>query len=237
MNTKCTPCPLPLNKKCRKCSINLTTVNAVKRSDRKTPFVNMCMGCKADAAKSWAKNHREHRNKTVNKWSREIGRVKQYPCLTCLIPCYKKYAQAFCSTKCRLLSKIQKKENGCWIWQHAKNKNGYGKTNYNSQKAVPAHRAFYLEFKGQIDDNLLVCHHCDVPSCVNPDHLFLGSHAENMLDMIAKDRQQKKLEAYDVFEIRKLWDKGISNKKLSEMFKITSGHVSNIVNRRIWKHI
>jgi hypothetical protein len=95
--------------------------------------------------------------------------------------------------KKKLLSKI-KVENGCWLWQGAV-VNGYGRiklTNFlgsNKAKSLGAHRVSYLVFKGDIADGLYVCHTCDIPTCINPEHLFLGTHSDNMRDMVAKGRQ------------------------------------------------
>lgn len=75
---------------------------------------------------------------------------------------------------------------GCWIWLMAHFTNGYGAVSNKSERL--AHRLSYRAFKGEIPNGLFVCHKCDVKSCVNPDHLFLGTHQDNMLDMSAKGR-------------------------------------------------
>lgn len=86
----------------------------------------------------------------------------------------------------RFLQKIGDK-SGCWLWVGAKNTAGYGFFRMGRQQEG-AHRAAFLLFKGDIPPGMCVCHSCDTPSCVNPDHLWLGSYFENIQDMIRKGR-------------------------------------------------
>ncbi len=81
--------------------------------------------------------------------------------------------------------------SGCWIWVAASDQNGYGSLRFGG-KTAKAHRVSWINNRGQIPDGMHVLHKCDVPACVNPDHLFLGTHRDNMRDMMRKGRKDGK---------------------------------------------
>lgn len=87
----------------------------------------------------------------------------------------------------RLMDKVTKAENGCWIWFGAHNFEGYGFLSIEG-KRWGAHRFSYHIFKGDIPAGMYVCHKCDCPPCVNPEHLFLGTASDNAKDKYAKGR-------------------------------------------------
>jgi hypothetical protein len=88
-------------------------------------------------------------------------------------------------------------ECGCWIWTAYTLPNGYGKMSYGGHPPRFAHRLSFMAFKGEIPEGMSVCHKCDTPSCVNPDHLFLGTQSDNAIDMV------RKMRSYVAFEKQK----------------------------------
>jgi hypothetical protein len=97
---------------------------------------------------------------------------------------------------------------------------------------------------------MLVCHHCDNPPCVNPDHLFLGTAADNSADMKAKGRASDgsnvprgvhhygaRLDPDKVREIRALMSEGASRMRVARSFGVTPGAIQSIVDRHSWKHV
>jgi hypothetical protein len=80
-------------------------------------------------------------------------------------------------------------ESGCWLWTAGLGVGGYGQ--FYLEWPTPAHRASYMLYKGEIPEGMYILHKCDVKCCVNPDHLFVGTHSDNMKDYA--DKRKKRL--------------------------------------------
>jgi hypothetical protein len=160
---------------CEECFVELTDLNLPKRFlNRLSKYCKTCWN-------AWRRKN-----------AREDGRLKQEPCKNCGVPCVKLYGLYCCSVKCRFLSFTEKQENGCWVWKGTKNWYSYGKFRHNN-KMYRAHRFSYELFKDKIPHGKIVCHSCDYTSCVNPDHLWIGTMKENVQDMIKKGRTMNKI--------------------------------------------
>ncbi len=138
----------------------------------------------------------------------------------------------------------KKMPSGCWFWLGYLRPAGYGMITDDGGTAQYAHRFSWILHFGLIPINLFVCHKCDNPRCVNPEHLFLGSAQDNLDDMVKKGRSVKgimqweaKLDENKVIEIRELATKGSSHTELSLRFGISRRQINNVVKRRAWRHI
>jgi len=133
-------------------------------------------------------------------------------------------------------------ESGCWLWTGALNPNGYGNATIKT-KSTYAHRAFYELHVGKIPEGMFVLHKCDIKCCVNPSHLFAGTHKDNMADMVAKgrstkgDRGSRKLSSNDVIKMRDLISAGVKQITLARDFNVSTSLVSLIKNNRSWRNI
>lgn len=134
-------------------------------------------------------------------------------------------------------------ETGCWEWQKPLHIRGYGQVCHDA-KQVLAHRFSYETFKGEIPDGLHVCHTCDNRKCVNPDHLWLGTNADNTTDKVRKGRHVygtkahcAKLSDEKVLEIVNLVEGGMSQGKVAKMYGISQPVVSRIMSGESWAHV
>ena len=143
----------------------------------------------------------------------------------------------------RFWQKTRQCESGCIEWVASLNDHGYGQFRLAKQrKNITAHRYSWILANGPIPEGLFVCHTCDNRSCVNPEHLFLGTPAENSADMVAKGRGRGaqregtlnprcKLSEVEVEAIR---HSGSSLRSLSEAFGISKSQVHRIKTGTAW---
>jgi len=144
----------------------------------------------------------------------------------------------------RFWSKVDK-SGECWVWTATCYRNGYGQFGPEHGKGVLAHRFAWELIYGAIPNGLLVCHHCDNPACVRPDHLFLGTQSDNMKDCAAKGRSSlqnpakhhRKLTEIQVQEIRQLSMQGVSKYRLARRYHVTETTIGQIVSGRTWTHL
>jgi len=132
----------------------------------------------------------------------------------------------------------------CWEWTGARTTRGYGALSVDGGPKY-AHRLSYELNVGEITEGMCVCHHCDNPSCVRPDHLFLGTHKDNMRDCADKGRMSKtgptcethgrrKLTAQEVEEIFLSSD---TPTELAEAHGVTRENIYYIKKRKTWKQV
>jgi len=130
---------------------------------------------------------------------------------------------------------------GCWEWSGRRNDKGYGVVAVVHDTEM-MHRASYKVFVGPIPDGLFVLHRCDNPPCCNPEHLFLGTKRDNMLDAIAKGRlfmhdgahHNARLSVKDVAFIR---GSDLSDRQLAMQFGVTRTAIKSIREKRSWRHV
>lgn len=128
--------------------------------------------------------------------------------------------------------------SGCWIWVGRTAGGGYGRIENNGQKLLLAHRVSHELFVGAIPPGQLVCHRCDNTLCVNPDHLFLGTHADNMADMARKGRSGRtRLTEAAVIDIRSGRYLGQTHSKIARSLGVSESTIRAIILKMTWKHV
>lgn len=160
-----------------------------------------------------------------------IGSLLQGDSKSC--GCYRKPLEE------RFWKKVDKSggPDACWLWTGTKTNRGYGRIRIES-RMKSSHRVSYELYKGAIPDGLCVCHHCDNPSCVNPDHLFVGTHTDNMHDKAIKGRNSlTKLTEDQVCEIRVRITNGETQTSLAKEFGVIQQTISHVKCGRTYRHI
>jgi hypothetical protein len=139
--------------------------------------------------------------------------------------------------KKRFFSKVEKTET-CWIWKGSKIR-GYGVLFYKQQ--IRAHRFSYMIHHGPLDKTKVICHKCDNPECVNPDHLYQGTTQENSRDASERNRirtgsrhHKAKITEEDLKIILDRKYKGVD---LAKIYGLSENHISFIRQGKSWKHV
>lgn len=139
-----------------------------------------------------------------------------------------------------------RKTEGCWLWEGLVKKTGYGFLAKRTTSPIQAaHRLSWKLHFGEIQDGLCVCHKCDNKLCVNPEHLFLGTAAENIYDCVKKGRHARgerrwsaKLTVAQVLEIRSRHQSGSSTRRqLANEYGIGVTAIGKIVLRERWREV
>lgn len=133
---------------------------------------------------------------------------------------------------------------GCWLWVGSGTKEGYGRITRMDPKsgfiAEMAHRASWIIHRGPIPDGLFVCHKCDVPACVNPEHLFLGTPAENSLDRVRKGRTRNRPSVrtfLDEQKVRDILKCEIPIRAYARRYGVSKSAIEAIYRERNWRYI
>ena len=127
-------------------------------------------------------------------------------------------------------SRIIKTSNGCWLWTGSKVSIGYGDLRINGKHYL-AHRLAYELTYGTIPDGAYILHKCDIPACINPEHLFVGNQLDNVHDAIDKGIVNGiAVSNSDVRKIRYLRADGLTLSKIADIVGCSRSHVSRIAN-------
>lgn len=196
------------------------------------------------------------------KRGKTVRLVALLKCHTCgkkfyLHPSRARRGQRFCSRACihpktieqRWNDKVRKNSaTGCWVWTGQRNNRGYGMI-YVKGSLKLAHRVGWELKNGPIPKGKLGLHTCDNPGCVNPDHIYVGTHKENTQDMIRRGRSnyrgpigerasRSKLKSKQVQKIRRLWKNGNhSFASLATKFPVSYQSIACIIRRKTWRHL
>jgi hypothetical protein len=189
-----------------------------------------------------------------------MRKVPRNFCLECSKQCRLLYTN-FCSRKCsrdyqvknlyknydhfireKIKQNITLNERGCWVWNKGKSNSGYSKMTFKN-RTMCGSRVSFMVFKGKISKNKVVCHTCDNPPCVNPDHLFLGTIRDNRTDCVVKNRHAKgskigisKLKEKDIPIIKKMYYNNLSQREIALLFNTSQTTISRVLLKQTWSH-
>jgi len=218
-------------KKCIKCGWKKENEKFQLRNKKTGCRRNECQDCTNKRISEWCKKNPERKKQIYERF---YEKHFEHHCKQCGIKFKPNSQSIFCSKKCNLLHNIKIGENDCWIWQNSLNESGYGKSCLNGDQEA-AHRVSYKIFKGKIEKKLQVLHKCDVRSCINPDHLYLGTQKDNIRDMDERGRRNRNRKSKYSMKICKkcseLHDNGFTYLEISKKFKICFSTVPSLINR------
>jgi len=137
----------------------------------------------------------------------------------------------------RVLANVMTNENGCWIWMAARTQGGYGALWLDGEVKYTHRVVGVLCLALDENSGQYVLHNCDTRACCNPEHLTLGSHADNMRDATVKGRMSKKLKPAEVIEIRRLRAEGHTQQDLADRFGVSRMTIRQIERRETWRHL
>lgn len=153
------------------------------------------------------------------------------------------------SQRAKLLSLKEVDSAGCWIYTQSTARSGYGQIAFNGERGLLVHRVSYAMFNGDITDGLFVRHTCDVRACFNPEHLILGTNADNMQDVrdrgydkvvtgSGEEHYNSKLTDADVIEMRRLVrEEGMDAANAGKRFDMNPAAAHRIVVGKSWSHV
>lgn len=138
--------------------------------------------------------------------------------------------------------------SGCWLWIGSIDRIGYGQFKFGRQYAPneKAHRTAWKIYRGDIPHGMHVLHSCDVRCCVNPDHLRLGTHQDNMRDKMTRGRHRSvtgiehhsaKVSDAQVIEMRRKAAVGVGQRALAREYGLAKTTVKAIISRQTWRHV
>jgi hypothetical protein len=131
-------------------------------------------------------------------------------------------------------------DDACWYWTGSIDSHGYGRISVAGMSRL-AHRVIYELWSGESVEGQLVCHTCDERRCCNPAHLYLGTPASNMRDMVERGRDRRrgraKLTDTQVREIRQMAETGHTQREIATWFGVTQPAIGSILRGETWRHV
>jgi len=173
--------------------------------------------------------------------------MKTKPCALCGKPYVVRTSNSrYCGFPCRFGSKVDRTPQppkGCNLWTAFVDSGGYGKINVDGKMEFAHRVAWELKKKDPIPDGQCVLHECDNRRCVNPDHLFTGTKADNVRDMVEKKRQARgetivghKLTEDDVLRIRRGYYADMTQKETAKKLGVSCNTIYKVLRGVTWKH-